>query len=52
MGTTLITRLVPTIDDVLDTIMDGERERGIHRDDHEPPAAMWIRSGMKIERIQ
>ncbi|KAJ7722578.1 hypothetical protein B0H14DRAFT_3623716 [Mycena olivaceomarginata] len=43
---------LPTIDDVLDTIMDGEHERGIHRDDHEPPAAMWIRSGMKIERIQ
>ncbi|KAJ6448015.1 hypothetical protein C8R45DRAFT_850549 [Mycena sanguinolenta] len=44
--------LVPTIDDVLDTIIDAERERGERDDDDGPPMGMWIRTGLKIEREQ
>ena len=44
--------IVPTIDDVLDTIMDDERERRKESNEGGLPTGMWIRAGMKIERDQ
>ncbi|KAJ7233709.1 hypothetical protein B0H12DRAFT_1239240 [Mycena haematopus] len=43
---------LPTIEDVLDTIMEAEREKGKHHDEDGPPMGMWIRAGMKIQRDQ
>ncbi|KAJ6479055.1 hypothetical protein C8R45DRAFT_933835 [Mycena sanguinolenta] len=43
---------LPTIDDVLDTIMDEERQRGKESHEGGPPMGMWIRAGIKIERDQ
>ncbi|KAF7372728.1 CxC2 domain-containing protein [Mycena sanguinolenta] len=47
-------RTLPTIDDVLDTIIDAEREKGKRDNDNDdgPPMGMWIRAGFKIEREQ
>ncbi|KAJ6503829.1 hypothetical protein C8R45DRAFT_1070360, partial [Mycena sanguinolenta] len=46
------TRTLPTIDNVLDTIIEGEREMGQKDEEDGPPVGMWIRKGLKIEREQ